>query len=279
MNNQPAPKSAIDKANLDFLIGYIKMHTGISLNETKEYFIESRLESILREFYIPNFAELMSKLKANTTPKLQQAVINAITVNETSFFRDSKPFENLTKIIIPAIIAAGRKNIRIWSAACSSGQEPYSIAISIMESMAAFPGLSYEIFATDIASHILQKAQDGVYTQFEIQRGMPIKLLLKYFAKTGDQWVVKPDLKQNIKYQQLNLNSGNFSTFGKFDIIFCRNVLIYFDASNKTAIINNFADCLNKPGYLILGGGESIIGVTDKFSIHDANPGIYIPKA
>jgi chemotaxis protein methyltransferase CheR len=209
---------------------------------------------------------LIARLRLNPPPALVNEVVESMTTNESMFFRDSKPFEQLTQLVLPALKAAGKTTIRIWSAACSTGQEPYSIAITLKEEASKYPGLKAEIYATDLAEKVLERARSGVYSQFEVQRGLPITLLMKYFAQVaGNQWQVNEAIRSMVTYAPANLLTS-YAALGRFDIIFCRNVLIYFDEKTKSDALERMAGILNPPGYLFLGGAESTLGLTKKFT-------------
>jgi chemotaxis protein methyltransferase CheR len=200
-----------------------------------------------------------------------------MTTNESSFFRDLKPFDQFRSFILPQLTKARaqRRAIRIWSAACSSGQEPYSLAMLLSEEKEKLAGWQIEIFATDISTEILAKAEQGVYSQFEVQRGLPIQLLVKYFRQEGERWRINPAMRGMVRYKCLNL-LDDFSSYGPFDVIFCRNVLIYFEQATKTKVLDRLSRVLEPDGFLYLGGAETIIGITDKFQ-SASERGIYTP--
>ena len=223
----------------DFLRKSLRERSGLMLSADKQYLVESRLLPIARKAGLATLGELVAVLRRGDSECLMTMVVEAMTTNETFFFRDKVPFENLRTAVLPALLAARRptRRIRIWSAAASSGQEPYSLAMTIKELEDTLAGWRIEIVATDLAGGVLEKAQAGIYSQFEIQRGLPIQLLIKYFSKVGDMWQIAPELRAMVKFKQLNLLS-DFSSLGTFDLIFCRNVLIYFDQDTKTSVLN-----------------------------------------
>ena len=181
---------------------------------------------------------------------------------------------------MPALLAS-RKNsrtIRIWCAAAACGQEPYSLAMCLKEIEAEIAGWRIEMLATDLSGEVLEKARAGLYTQFEVQRGLPIQLLIKYFAQIGELWQIAPDIRAMIKYRQLNL-LADFSRLGMFDLIFCRNVLIYFDQDAKTDVLNRLARVTAYDGYLVLGAAETVVGLTDRFKMLPDKRGLYVPNA
>ena len=202
-----------------------------------------------------------------------------MTTNETFFFRDKIPFDHLRDTVLPALTQAraGRKSIRIWSAASSTGQEPYSIAMCLKEKAAQLAGWRIEIVATDLSQEVLEKSKAGIYSQFEVQRGLPIQLLVKYFTQTGELWQINADIRGMVQHRQLNLLQ-DFSHLGKFDVIFCRNVLIYFDQETKVASSSGWASCVEPDGVLMLGAAESVVGITDAFRPYPDRRGLYQPN-
>src|SRR6202000_2248576 len=186
-------------------------------------------------------------------------VVEAMTTNETFFFRDKIPFDHLRDTILPHLLQAraSRRWLRIWSAACSTGQEPYSIAMCLKEKAAQLAGWRIEIVGTDLSQEVLEKSRAGIYSQFEVQRGLPIQLLVKYFAQIGELWQLNSELRGMVQYRQLNLLQ-DFSSLGKFDVIFCRNVLIYFDQQTKTQIFDRIARVMEPDGMLMLGAAEAV---------------------
>lgn len=256
---------ALSTMDFEFLSGILKQRSGLALTAEKGYLIETRLQPVAVSNGLANIPALVAQLRSNPNGPLAAQVVESMTTNESMFFRDTKPFDHLAKVMIPELYKAGRHRLRIWSAACSTGQEPYSIAMVIKEQLNAFPGLSAEIYATDLAEKVLERARTGLYSQFEVQRGLPITMLMKYFAqRPNNMWEVSNELKAMVRYAPANLLTS-FAMHGKFDIIFCRNVLIYFDEKTKTEVFDRLAGALNAPGYLLLGGAESIIGLTNKF--------------
>ena len=217
----------------------------------------------------------MQKIKNGDT-KLATNVVEAMTTNETFFFRDKVPFDHLRDTILPGLIQAraARKSLRIWSAASSTGQEPYSIAMCLKEKGASLAGWRIEIVATDLSQEVLEKSKAGVYSQFEVQRGLPIQLLVKYFTQSGDIWQLNADVRSMMQFRQLNLLQ-DFSHLGAFDVIFCRNVLIYFDQDTKAVIFDRLAKSLEADGTLLLGAAESVVGITDAFRPVADRRGLY----
>src|SRR5262249_29329860 len=222
--------------------------------------------------------ELVAKMKGGAD-RLIADVVEAMTTNETFFFRDRIPFDHLRDTILPALLPAraNRKSLRIWSAASSTGQEPYSIAMCLKEKAAQLAGWRIEIVATDLSQEVLEKSKAGIYSQFEVQRGLPIQLLVKYFTQTGELWQINADIRGMIQHRQLNLLQ-DFSGLGRFDVIFCRNVLIYFDQETKTGIFERLAKVLEPDGTLMLGAAESVVGITDAFRPCPEKRGLYQPN-
>jgi chemotaxis protein methyltransferase CheR len=261
------------------VIEFINKAAGIVLTTEKAYFIEARLSPVIREEGAKSLDDLMTRAERGDR-RLAQRVIDALTTNETFFFRDKTPFDHFRNIIIPELIGrrpAG-KPIRIWCAACSSGQEPYSLVMLIDEMRSQLAGRNVEIQASDISESILSKAKSGVFNQFEVQRGLPTKLLLQYFSKDGDNWKISQDVVRRINFFKFNLLDEPRS-LGTFDVIFCRNVLIYFDRPTRSGIFDRLADRLAPDGFMLLGGAESTFGVTDRFTSHPKERMLQIPLA
>lgn len=212
-------------------------------------------------------------LKGGGDAALMTAVIEATTTNESFFFRDKTPFEHFRRTIMPALLAARRQSrtMRIWCAAAASGQEPYSIAIALQEMASAVVGWRIEILATDLSGAVLDRARQGLYRQFEVQRGLPIKLLVKYFTQVSESWQIAPELRAMVKFRRFNLLS-DFAALGTFDLILCRNVLIYFDQDTKIGVLRRLAEAISSDGYLVLGGAEIVIGLSDRFQMRNDTP-------
>lgn len=262
--------------DFQFLAAEIKKRSGLTLSEDKSYLLETRLLPVARQHGFEDVSELTVKLRESRNEKVLQEVTEAMTTNESSFFRDKKPFDQLRDVVVPRLLenCGGKKSFRIWSAACSTGQEPYSVLMTLMEDD-RLQGWNYEIVATDLSESVLQKAVKGVYSQFEVQRGLPIQLLMKYFDQDGEQWKIKPELPPKIRFQPLNLLE-DFSSLGMFDVILCRNVLIYFDQETKQGVLERIAKRLNLGGVFYLGSTETTLGITDAFKPLDNERGLYI---
>jgi chemotaxis protein methyltransferase CheR len=265
-------------ADYDFLRKFLKERSGLDLSADKQYLVESRLVPLARKANLAGIDELVQKIK-NGSSALASDVVEAMTTNETFFFRDKLPFDHLRDVVLPEMMQAraARKSLRIWCAAASTGQEPYSIAMVIKEMGAQLAGWRIEIIGTDISQQVLEKSKAGIYTQFEVQRGLPIQLLVKYFKQTGEMWQLNPDIRSMIQYRPLNLLQ-DFTNMGKFDIIFCRNVLIYFDQEMKTQIFGRLAKCMEPDGFMALGAAETVVGLTDTFKPHADKRGLYRPN-
>jgi len=256
--------------DFDLLCRLLRERSGLMLTRDKAYLLESRLLPVARKRNMKSLDELIVALRLRPEGDLVRDVVEAMTTNESFFFRDLLPFDQFLKT------RAARKQIRIWSAACSSGQEPYSLAMILSEEKMKLQGWQVEIIATDLSTEILEKAQAGLYSQFEVQRGLPIQLLVKYFKQQGDRWQIDPAIRGMVKFRCLNL-LDDFTSLGVFDVIFCRNVLIYFEQATKTLVLERVARILPQDGYLYLGGAETVIGITDKFQAIAEQRGIYGP--
>jgi len=268
----------VTPVDYEFLRKFLKERSGLDLSADKQYLVESRLIPLARKAGLPGIDELVQQIK-NGSAAVASDVVEAMTTNETFFFRDKIPFDHLREMIIPDLLQAraAKRSLRIWCAAASTGQEPYSIAMCLKEMGAALAGWRIEIIGTDISQQVLEKSKSGIYSQFEVQRGLPIQLLVKYFKQTGEMWQISPEIRAMIQYRQLNLLQ-DFSSLGKFDLIFCRNVLIYFDQEMKTSIFNRLAKTLESDGFLALGAAETVVGLTDAFKPHPDRRGIYRPN-
>ena len=261
----------------EYLRKLLKDHSGLDLSADKQYLIESRLLPLSRKSGLPGISELVQKMKVGS-PALVAQVVEAMTTNETFFFRDKVPFDHFRDSIMPEIIKAraARKSIRIWCAAGSTGQEPYSLAMCLKEMSAALAGWRVEIIATDLSQEVLEKSKAGVYSQFEVQRGLPIQLLVKHFKQNGELWQISPEIRAMVQHRQLNL-LHDFSSLGTFDVIFCRNVLIYFDQDTKINIFGRLARTMEADGFLALGAAETVVGLTDVFKPFPEKRGLYRP--
>ncbi len=242
------------------LITFIQKLCGICLNESKLYLLETRLDDILKQHGIASYQELARRAASPGAARLRQEIIDAITTRETLFFRDESPFQALQHKVLPELIDLKEgspfpRRIRIWSAACSTGQEPYSIAIVLRETIPNVDSWDIQILATDISQEAIDKASRGEYEQFEIQRGLPLRLLNQYFVNQGKTWRVRDELRWMVKFEQRNLLEP-FIGLGPFDIVFCRNVLIYFDKPTRKDILLRICKVMPEHGYLFVGSSE-----------------------
>jgi len=259
-----------------FFCKLILDRTGLVLGSDKTYLIESRLTPVARKHKLAGLDALATALRQSRDPNLLRDFTDALMTNESFFFRDGKPFEQFRQVVLPRLMAsrAQQKHCRIWSAACSTGQEPYTLAMILKEEAAKLAGWKFDIVGTDISQEALTRARDGIYTQFEVQRGLPIQLLVKYFKQDGDKWQIAPDLRAMVQYREFNLLQ-DIGGLGRFDVVFCRNVLIYFDQATKSAILERISRALPSDGLLYLGGAETVLGVSDRFEPLAGHRGIY----
>jgi chemotaxis protein methyltransferase CheR len=262
----------------EYLRKLLKERSGLDLSADKQYLVESRLVPLARRVGVAGIPELVQKIKGGGADVLIAEVVEAMTTNETFFFRDKIPFDHLREIL-PALTQAraNRRSLRIWSAASSTGQEPYSIAMLLKEAGQALAGWRIEIVATDLSQGVLEKSKAGLFSQFEVQRGLPIQLLVKHFSQVGELWQLNADIRSMVQHRQLNLLQ-DFSHLGMFDVIFCRNVLIYFDQDTKAAIFERLVKQLEPDGMLMLGAAESVVGITDAFKPYPEKRGLYRPN-
>jgi chemotaxis protein methyltransferase CheR len=262
----------------EYLRKLLKDQSGLDLSSDKQYLIESRLLPLARKCSLSGIPDLVQKMKGGSASIVTQ-VVEAMTTNETFFFRDKIPFDHFREMIVPEILKAraGRKSVRIWCAAGSTGQEPYSLAMCLKEMGAALAGWRIEIIATDLSQEVLEKSRAGIYSQFEVQRGLPIQLLVKHFKQIGEFWQINPEIRAMVQHRQLNL-LHDFSQLGTFDVIFCRNVLIYFDQDTKINIFKRLHRATEADGFLVLGAAETVVGLTENFKPCPEHRGLYRPN-
>jgi chemotaxis protein methyltransferase CheR len=263
----------------EFLRKSLKERSGLDLSSDKQYLVESRLMPLARRAGLSGIAEIVQEMKSGSEALISD-VVEAMTTNETFFFRDKIPFENLRDMVLPMMLQAraSRRVLRIWCAASSTGQEPYSIAMCLKEFSAALAGWRVEILATDLSQSVLEKSKAGIFSQFEVQRGLPIQMLVKHFTQVGELWQLNADIRAMVQHRQLNLLQ-DFSHLGTFDVIFCRNVLIYFDQAAKAGIFDRLAKVIEPDGVLTLGAAESVVGISDAFRPYPQRRGLYRPNA
>jgi chemotaxis protein methyltransferase CheR len=266
--------------SFEILAGLLHAGSGLALGADKTYLLESRLAPVLRKHNIDTLDALAARLRPvglGTMPGgIEQDVIEAMTTNESFFFRDDKPFQHFRAKALPQLLASrppGAK-LRIWSAAASTGQEAYSLAMILDASRAMLGGRSCEIVGTDISREALGRAQQGLYSQFEVQRGLPMQYLVKHFRKEGAQWRISDTLRGMVQFRSLNL-LGDLRGLNQCDAVFCRNVLIYFDQPTKAKVLEAIAQQMSADGVLYLGGAETVLGITDVFTAQAGERGVY----
>ena len=262
--------------DFEFICQILRERSGLVLTNDKAYLLESRLLPVARKWKLATFDDLVRVIRTKMDEAVVRDVVEAMTTNESFFFRDTKPFDQFKALVLPALLKsrAASRTIRIWSAACSSGQEPYSLAMILSESAAQLNGWKIEIVGTDLSTEILNRAKEGMYSQFEVQRGLPITMLVKYFAQIGDRWQINAKIRGMVQYKEFNLLQDPMP-LGRFDVVFCRNVLIYFDQPTKTRVLNSVAKLMPEDGFLFLGGAETVLGITDKFQMVPGQRGVY----
>jgi chemotaxis protein methyltransferase CheR len=266
--------------SFDIIAALLYAGSGLAIGPDKTYLLENRLGPVLKKHGLDNLDSLALKLRPRAAPgaqsPLEEDVIEAMTTNESFFFRDEKPFAHFRTHALPRLLAnrPASAKLRIWSAAASTGQEAYSLAMILAESQAAMNGRTVEIIGTDISREALARAQDGLYTQFEVQRGLPITSLVKYFRKEGTQWRIGENLRQMVQFRWLNL-LADLRSVGPCDVVFCRNVLIYFDQPTKALVLEAIARQMPQDGVLYLGGAETVLGITNIFGAQPGERGVY----
>jgi chemotaxis protein methyltransferase CheR len=273
----------MNRDDFDMICRLLRQRSGLVLSPDKAYLMESLLMHVERKWKLAGgFEDLVKSIRIKPDEALIRDVVEAMTTNESFFFRDIKPFDQFKELVLPAMLKnrAGQRRLRIWSAACSSGQEPYSLAMILSEMAAHLAGWTIEIVATDLSTEILGRAREGVYSQFEVQRGLPVTLLVKYFVQSGDRWQISPKIRSMVDYREFNLLSDP-AGLGRFDVVFCRNVLIYFDQDTKAKVLERVANLMPEDGFLFLGGAETVLGLTERFKLINGQRGVYgvVPRA
>jgi chemotaxis protein methyltransferase CheR len=258
----------ISAATFDFVRTLICDQAGIILERDKQYLVEARLMPIARKQGFDSADALVSQCSRSNDAALRQSVIEAMTTNETTFFRDGEPFEALRKHIIPDLVTkrAAVKELRIWCGAASTGQEPHSLAMLLLEDFPQLATWKVTIHATDLSEEVLARARKGRYTQLEVNRGLPIACLVKYFDKQGLEWELKPRVKERVHFEKLNLVKPWPAVMGPFDLVMLRNVMIYFDVPTKTQILERMHRVLRSDGYLFLGSAETTMGIHEGYA-------------
>jgi chemotaxis protein methyltransferase CheR len=256
----------VTPADYDFLRKLVKERSGLVLGGDKQYLVESRLLPVSRRLGLAGLKGLMEMIRQPINEAVIVEVVEAMATNESLFFRDKIPFEHFRDTIMPALLTsrAQQRRIRIWCAAVSTGQEAYSLAMTLKDMRSELVGWRIEILATDFSLEVLEKAKAGIYSQFEVQRGLPIQMLVKYFTQVGEMWQIAPEIRAMVQFRPFNLLQ-DCSHLGGFDVVFCRNVLIYFDQQTKIDVLNRLARVVVADGYLVLGAAETVIGLTSNF--------------
>ena len=257
----------------------LKTESGLVLTEDKQYLLESRLSPLVKKHGFTSVQDLVQKWRRGADKALQSRIVEAMTINESFFFRDKSPFDNFENHMLKDLIERNKtsRHIRIWSAAASTGQEAYSLAMILKEYATELQGWKVEIIGTDLCSDALEKAKTGIYSQFEVQRGLPINQLIKYFTQDGESWQINEDIRSMVTFRPYNLLSS-FSALGQFDVIFCRNVLIYFDKDTKKDVLLRMKEIIPSDGALFLGAAETVLGITDEFKPVRGQRGLYVPS-
>ena len=258
---------------VEFLAELMRVRAGHAIDRDKTYLMESRLSPVARREGFATIREMLGVIRQRGDDRLAWCVVEAMAAGETSFFRDRKPFQIFREDMLPALATARHgQPIRVWSAGCATGQEPYSLAMTVDEEGAALDGVQVDLLGADLSSRALEKAQSGLYTQFEIQRGLPIRLLVKHFERRDEMWAMTPRLRSMVRWRRMNLNA-DLSPLGRFDIIFCRNVASQMDREAARRMLDQMARALPRDGYLVLGAGEQ---ATD--ALRPLGDGVYAPN-
>jgi chemotaxis protein methyltransferase CheR len=268
----------VTPAEIEVIRGVVHARSGVVVDAAKTYLIESRLAPLLRREGFNSAAELVQTILSRRSDPLMWAVTEALTTGETSFFRDRAPFRQFREVVLPALAhERGERPIRVWSAACSTGQEPYSLAMIVDEERNKLPGLKVELFGSDLSESRLEKAQSGLYSQFEIQRGLPIRMVVRHFEKTDEMWALSPRIRQMVRWRRINL-LADLRPLGGFDVIFCRHLIGEFDAETRQRVLGQLARALPPDGRLVLGLDESAEGVTEALQPVLGHPGLFQPN-
>jgi chemotaxis protein methyltransferase CheR len=250
----------------DYICKLVRERSALVLEPGKEYLVETRLTPIVRQLQLGSISDLVARLQSGPDNGLQTRIVEAMVTTETSFFRDLHPFETLRTTVLPDLIRkrAGEQRLSIWSAACSTGQEPYTLAILIREYLPMLAGWQVNILATDLSSEVLGRARDGKYNQIEVNRGLPASVLVKYFRQHGNTWQLSDDIRKAVEFRELNL-AKPWTYLPRMDLVMLRNVMIYFDVETKKDILGRVARLLRPDGYLLLGGAETTLNLNDSF--------------
>ncbi|MCW2607306.1 MAG: methyltransferase, CheR-type [Frankiales bacterium] len=256
--------STLTTSDFDYIRDVVRRQSAIVLEPGKEYLVESRLLPLARSSGEGSIAAIVTRMRREPTGPITAAVVDAMTTNETSFFRDNHPFDALQKHVLPELVKAraAERRLSFWCGASSSGQEPYTIAMVLKEALAGHPGFQSSLLATDLSAEMLARTKAAKYSQLEVNRGLPVTMLVKHFDKVGTEWQVKPELRATVQTRPLNLATP-FPAMGPFDVVFLRNVLIYFDTPTKKAVLDRVRRVLRPDGYLFLGGAETTLTIDD----------------
>ena len=264
----------------DFLLlqTFLKSRSGLDLAADKQYLVDSRLNPVAVRNGHGDAAAMVAALRTGRDKALEKVVVEAMTTNESFFFRDKTPFDEFRERIVPTLMErrGQERRLRIWCAAASTGQEPYSLAMILKDMGPQMANWRSEIVGTDLSQDVIEKARAGLYSQFEVQRGLPAQMLIRYFAQQGEMWQLNAAIRAMVDYRVFNLLDP-FTMLGRFDVIYCRNVLIYFDAQTKRDVLDRLAQQLAPDGYLVLGAAETVVGLTDSFTRVEGARGIYRP--
>lgn len=272
---------AISAADYQFLGGFLREQIGYELGGGKEYLVESRLQPIAASFGLDQIGTLVERLRLPGERALRDAVIEAMVTHETTFFRTGRTFENFRSVIVPALRAArsATRQLRIWCAGCATGQEPYSVAMTLSDHFADLSNWRVDILATDVSDRILEQARAGVYNQFEVQRGLSVQSLLKHFRQVGGQWQIADEIRRRVGFRKFNLLDSFHAIDSPYDVIFLCNVLIYFDSASKNSVFTKLRQTIAPDGYLVLGESETVLGLTDQFRMSEEGAGFFRPAA
>jgi chemotaxis protein methyltransferase CheR len=250
--------------DFDFVSALVRRESAIVLQPGKEYLVEARLLPLARQAGVASVAEFVARVRQRTCRESEARIVDAMTTNETSWFRDREPFTAVTDVVVPELLAqrGATGTLRVWSAACSTGQEPYTLAMILQDTLPA--GWNFEILATDISTEMLQRARLGRFSQLEMNRGLPAPMLVRHFTRAGTEWQISDELRRRITFKSLNLSAA-LPPMPQFDIVFLRNVLIYFDTTTKGSVLGRVRAVMRPDGWLFLGAAETTIGIRDDF--------------
>jgi len=258
-----------------YLSDILRRRSGLLLKQEKAHLVEGRLAPVMRRFGFKDIASMMRELR-HGHESLASAVTEAMTINDSAFFRDRKTFEEFRDIVLPELLIqrAAKKRLRIWCAACAAGQEPYSIAMVLNDSKLTAQGWTIDLIATDISSEMVSRAVEGLYSHFEVQRGLPIRRLVSNFTQEGSNWRISEQLRRMVTFRVFNL-LDSFGWLAEVDVVFCRNVLMYFDLKTRASVLDRIGEILTPDGSLLLGPAESITGLATEFVQAEHAPGLY----